>query len=482
MGKLEWSFPTMLPETDHVLSRGVLKSRIEIHNLPTFCVSSLRWDGSSFDPKFVPAHYDAIHCHDDDMGPLDWPCSFQVNVPGEASSGIYAFDLHYDGGSEKIVFFVTAPKPKSPLVFLVPTATYLAYADEALPEEHFPWRCEDRGHRFAADNRLRSLYDYHTDLSGVSICSYKKPKTTLRDDYNYPLCGCPHNLPVDLHFMKFCHANGIQFDLITDHDLHRHGVELLHGYKAIITGSHPEYMSLEMEDAFRDYAGEGGSIAYIGGNGFAACVAIKDDLMELRRSPLEAGRTWDGGAHEQTFALTNKPAGLLRNLGRGEFSLVGVGIALMGFEKAQPYMRTDESRRADCEWLFEGVEGESFGDYGMVLGGAAGYEVDATDHHLGTLPDTIVVARATNFNEHFIQDVTRWYEGGFPELLSKRCAEMTLRLLPTGGIIFSASSVAWMGALPGNGQAMNDVGRICLNLFKRLCRDDQSNNLNSEDT
>jgi hypothetical protein len=62
---------------------------------------------------------------------------------------------------------------------------------------------------------------------------------------------------------------------------------------------------------------------------------------------------------------------------------------------------------------------------------------------------------------------TRRYEGGDRQRASRRCAEMTLRNLAAGGLIFSASSVAWCGALPAEG-AMNDVGRITLNLLERL--------------
>ena len=471
LGDASWSFPTKF--TDEALaSQGLVKGvLLECANLPTFCTTSLRWDGTTFDPKCAPDHYDAIHCHDDDMDALDWPATHRVSVPKKAEAGVYALQANYEGGSEKIVFFVRSTEVKAPIVFLVPTATYLAYADEVLPEDHFPWQCEDRGHRFAVDNNLRSLYDYHSDLSGVSICSYKKPKVTLRDDYEYPLCAAPHNLPVDLHLLKFCHSNGIAFDLITDHDLHADGIAALKGRQMVMTGSHPEYMTVEMEDALRQFAAEGGSIAYLGGNGFCCAVAMRDDLMEIRRSSLESLRTWDGWVGEQTFALTNEPGGLLRNRGRGEFSIIGGGISLMGFDRAHPFSRTEESYDVACSWLFDGVGEEEFGQDGIVLGGAAGYEVDATDHHLGTSPDTIIVATASGFNEHFVQDETRWYEGAVSERLSKRCAEMTLRRLRSGGWIFSASSVAWCGALPGD-DSMNDVGRITLNLLTRLSKDD----------
>jgi N,N-dimethylformamidase len=466
-GAIEWKFPTRLPAEPFVASSGKLPLLLELVNRPTMCATSRRWDGSCFDPRLVPDHYDAVHCHDDDMAGLDWPITHRATIPADAQPGIYAFELGHDLGEERIVFFISAAHKSAPLLFLVPTATYLAYADEFLPPHLFEWKCEDRGQRFAVDNNLRSLYDYHTDTSGVSICSYRKPKATLRDDYLYPLCGCPHNLPVDLNLLRFCHINDIAFDLITDHQLHHEVADCLSGYSAVMTGSHPEYMSVEMEEALRGFVANGGSIAYLGGNGFAGTVAFQDDLMELRRSPLEAGRTWDGVVAEQVLSITNEPGGYLRNRGRGEFSLVGGAISLMGFDGARPFTRTEESFEPDCAWLFEDVQEDTFGREGMVLGGAAGYEVDSTDPHLGTSPDTIIVARADGFPASFYQDATRWYEGGEPEMASRRVAEMTLRRLSSGGVIFSASSVAWCGALPADG-SMNDVGRITRNLLKRL--------------
>lgn len=468
-GTVRWQFPTILPDGAIESCPGACVLMLEAVNLPTFCVASPRWDGSTFDPRVAPMHYDAIHCHDDDMGSLAWPASYRVLVPVGSPSGVYALEIQAGGATEQIVFFVAAQEPIAPLVFVVPTATYLAYADELLPKHLYPWQCDDRAHRFAIDNDLRSLYDFHSDLSGVSICSVEKPKATLREDYRYPLGDCPHNLPVDLHFLRFCHAHGVKMDLITDHDLHHRGVEGLKGYRAVVTGSHPEYLSVEMESAYRAFAAGGGSIAYLGGNGFAGTVAFRGDLMELRRSSLEAGRTWDGPVGEQAFAINNEPSGHLRSRGRGEFSLTGVAISLMGFDPGRPFERVEESYHPDHAWLFEGVEAKTFGEYSIVLGAAAGYEVDATDQRMGTSPDTRVVARATGFPDTFYHDPSRWYAGGELEMAGRRCAEMTVRYLASGGLIFSASSVAWLGALPSDG-AMNDAGRITLNLLEHIAR------------
>lgn len=462
-----WNFPTLLSEHAVASTGGSVVLFLGLINLPTICVTSARWDGTTFDPRLEPSHYDAVHCHDDDMGSLGWPASYVVMVPEAAPCGVYTFDVQCARQSEEVIFFVASSQVRNPIVFVVPTATYLAYADEVLPEHLYEWKCDDRGHRLAVDNNFKSLYDYHSDLSGVSICSFEKPKATIRTDYRYPLGDCPHNLPVDLHFLRFCHKHHIDFDLITDHDLHNRGPEALYGYRGVVTGSHPEYLSIEMENTYRQFAANGGNIAYMGGNGFAGTVAFKGDLMELRRSPLEAGRTWDAPIAEQSFSITNQPAGYLRSRGRGEFTLVGGAISLMGFDGARPFTRSQESFDPVHGWLFEGVESSIFGHDGIVLGGAAGYEVDATDQRLGTSPDTIILARAAGFPDSFYHDSSRWYEGGNQERIAHRCAELTVRYLITGGLIFSASSVAWLGALP-SGENMNDVGRITLNLLTRI--------------
>lgn len=453
------AFPTIF--TSEPIASGPL--RLTVHGNPTFCVTSSRWDGSVLDARLAPEHYDAVHFHDTDMAGLDWPVSFETEVPAGAPSGVYAFEVAAGDVVERIPFFVAPEEPAAKIAFVVPTSTYLAYADEYLPPHLYEWVGTDRGHAFARDNELRSLYDYHSDGSGVSLISTRKPKATLRDDYRYPLCGDPHNLPVDLHFLKFCAREGIAVDVLTDADLHAGGLRLLSSYEAVATGSHPEYLSVAMEQAYRDYVALGGSLLYFGGNGFAAAVAYRDDLMELRRGPTQSGRTWDGPLGEMGLALTNEPGGYLRDRGRGEYRLVGVGISLMGFSPALPFTRTEVSRDPAFDWIFDGVA-DSFGLSGIVQGGAAGYEVDAVNAHLGSPPDIVVLATATRFPASYVDDPGKWFEGGAPEREAHRRADMTVWNRPGGGMVFSASSVSFLGALPGPG-ADNDVGRLVRNLL-----------------
>lgn len=457
-------FPTIF--TTEPITSGPL--RLTVRGNPTFAVTSPRWDGSALDPRLAPTHYDAVHFHDTDMAGLDWPVSHEVMVPADAPSGVYAFEVRAGDVVERIPFFVAPSQPKAELAFVVPTTTYLAYADEYLPPHLYEWVGTDRGHVFARDNELRSLYDYHADGSGVSLVSTRKPKATLRDDYVYPLCGDPHNLPVDLHFLKFCAREGIAVDVLTDADVHAGGAALLGRYRAVVTGSHPEYLSMAMETGYRDYVAGGGRLAYLGGNGFAAAVAYRDDLMELRRGPTQSGRTWDGPVAEMGLALTNEPGGYLRDRGRGEYRLVGVGISLMGFSPALPYDKTEAGRSEAFRWLFDGVS-DRFGDTGIVQGGAAGYEVDAVNFHLGSPADIAVIATATGFPDSYVDDPGKWFEGGEPERQEHRRSDMTFWRHPKGGMIFCASSVSFLGALPAKGED-NDVGRLVRNLLGAFSR------------
>ena len=436
---------------------------IRVHNCPSFAVRSARWDGSCLDPQQNPAHYDAVHLHDDDLGHFDWEASHEFHVPGQAPSGVYAFEVQTSGGTERIPFFVRPARPSARLAFLVPTATYLAYADEYLPAATYPWRCWDRGHQFAQDNQLRSLYDVHGDGSGVSLSSRRRPKATLRDDALYPLSNSPHLLPVDLQFLRFCRRHGIAIELLTDHDLHAEGSAALAPYSGVFTGSHPEYWSAAMLAALDEFLAAGGHLAYLGGNGFYLSVALDGDLIELRRGSEDD--IWASNSGEGHMALTGEMGGYWAARGRPSQSLVGSTFLMMGFGPSRPYRRLRASHAAEWAWLFAGVGDELIGEEGSVLGAAAGYEVDGVIEQWPQPHGLARLATADDFDDSFqlrralLSPMAAG--GGVP-----RRADMTIYRHAGGGLVFSTGSVAWCGALPARGQ--NAVGAITLNVARRF--------------
>ncbi|MDQ7249240.1 N,N-dimethylformamidase beta subunit family domain-containing protein [Dongia sedimenti] len=435
---------------------------LEIHNAPAFGLRSRRWDGSALDPRLRPEHYDAVALHDDDLAAADWQETHRIAVPDSAASGVYALEIATATETTRWPFFVSPKRRQADLVFLAPTFTYLAYADERLPPERFPWLCDDAGHRFAKANQLTSLYDTHNDGSGVSLASFHRPLATLRDDYLYPLCGAPHLLPVDLHLLRFLHAQDIRVDILTDADLDRGGLARLEGYRGLVTGSHPEYWTAALRDALDGFRDSGGHIAYLGGNGGYWVTAFDGDTIEVRRG-LSGIRTWNSAPGETHLATTGEPGGLWRHRGRAEHDLLGVGLQAMGFSRARPFHRTPDSYAPDLAWLFDGVGNAPIGESGLVLDGAAGYEIDARSPRWKTAQPARLLAIAEGFDSGYVTDSDATEDG----LPAPAHGEMVLTQSGSGSMVFAASSVSWCGALPQAG-AMNPVGRITINLLRRM--------------
>jgi N,N-dimethylformamidase len=458
-----WCFPSAW-RSERLESEGGHGVALEIHNAPTFGLRSRLWDGSVLDPRLQPEHYDAVALHDDDLADAGWPVTHRIAVPEDAESGVYAIEVTAARETTRWPFFVTPKQHQADLVFLAPTFTYLAYANERLPPDRFPWLCDDPGHRFAQANGLTSLYDTHNDGTGVTLARFDRPLATLRDDYRYPLSGGPHLLPVDLHLLRFLHAQGVKVDVLTDADLDRGGLARLEGYRGLITGSHPEYWTGAMRDALEGFRDAGGHIAYLGGNGGYWVTAFNGAAIEVRRG-LSGVRTWSSEPGETHLAMTGEPGGLWRHRGRAEHELLGVGLQAMGFSKARAFRRMPESYAPDLAWLFEGVGDAPIGTEGIVLGGAAGYEIDAMSPRWKTPPQSRLLAVAEGFAADYVIDSDAT-EDGLPVPVR---GEMVLTHCDSGSLVFAASSVSWCGALPQAG-TMNEVGRITLNLMQRIRR------------
>jgi N,N-dimethylformamidase len=439
-------------------------ARLVLHNEPTLAVRGPRWTGNVLDPRADPAQYGAVTLHDDDLADAAWPETHQFAIPRDAESGIYALEVSAGGETTRWPLFVTPQRRRADLVFLAPTFTYLAYANERLPPERFPWLCDDAGHRFARANRLTSLYDVHDDGSGVAFAGFRRPLATIRDDYRYPLCGAPHLLPVDLRLLRFLASEGIAVDVITDLELHQEGAAALAGYRGLVTGSHPEYWSGAMLDAAFAFRDEGGHIAYFGGNGCYWVTACNGRMIEVRRG-LSGIRTWSSEPGETHLALTGEPGGLWRHRGRAEHRLLGVGLNAMGFSGARPFRRTEASYRAEWAWLFAGVGDAPIGSAGMVLGGAAGYEIDSRHARWGSAAHSVMLARADGFDPGYVIDP----DAAEPDQTATIAAEMVMTEAESGALVFATGSVSWCGSLPDPGGS-NAVGLITRNLLQRFIR------------
>ena len=271
-------------------------------NLPTRAMMGYNWTGSEMNWRHAPEQYGAIHFHDDDIYDAGWLTDFTLTVPDGLASGIYCARLDTGDEVDRIPFVVRPPRGRAinDAAFLVPTASYMAYANEhhgvdsnlsevlmghltsLKPEdlmlnEHREW-----GY---------SLYERHADGSGVCYSSRLRPVLNWRPGYTNPWVGTAGTAawqwPADVHIVAWLDAMGHGCDFITDEDLHAEGLGLLERYRCVMTGSHPEYYSTRMWDAVDGYLGRGGRLMYLGGNGFYWRIAYHDRLdgvLELRRA------------------------------------------------------------------------------------------------------------------------------------------------------------------------------------------------------
>ncbi|MDP6709687.1 MAG: N,N-dimethylformamidase large subunit, partial [Alphaproteobacteria bacterium] len=268
-------------------------------------------------------------------------------------------------------------------------------------------------------------------------------------------------------------AKGHAYDVITDEDLDAEGPALLAPYKVVITGSHPEYHTKGTLDALQAHVDGGGRLMYLGGNGFYWRVADSDTIpgvLEIRRG--EGGiRAWAAEPGEYYHSLDGSYGGLWRRNGRPPQMLTGVGFSSQGLFEGSYYVRrpgTDDPRAA---WIFDGVEGDILGHFGLSGGGAAGFELDRADRRLGTPDNAIVLASSEGHSETFVtvpEDLLTHLlatTGETPQKLLR--ADMVYFETPAGGAVFSVGSITFCGSLSHNGYD-NDISRIIDNLVTRF--------------
>ena len=467
-------------------------------NIPTRAMPGYNWSGVTLDFKQAPEEYGAIHFHADDLEDAGWEVDFELSVPRDLPSGVYAARLRAGESEDHIPFFVRPAKgaPTVRVALLFPTFHYLAYANfrdldlgaweprrvpNADPSLH------PEAYQYIRDNKLFGLYDFHVDGTGVCYGSRLLPILNLRPKFRYRVWAAPARLPADLYLVDWLEAKGYTADVITDDDLHAEGEALLAPYNVIITGSHHEYWTGAMLDAVEAYLGHGGRLMYLGGNGFFGVTSVhpeKSHVIEVRRW----GTSWpfELAPGERYHSTTGELGGTWRNRGRAPQRLVGVGTSAAGFDRGTYYVRQPGSFDPRASFIFDGIEAdERIGDIPSLVmrHGAAGYEMDRADRSLGTPAHALLLASSVGHS-----DV---YDAMIDEQLAFRAgpdgvgpttppspgvvhpfvrADMVYFETGNGGAVFSVGSIGWRSCLSYNNYD-NTVSRITDNVLRRFASD-----------
>ena len=457
-------------------------------NLPTRAVTGHNWTGDEDDFKAGRSQYGAIHFHDDDLEDADWEVAFEWSPPADCASGFYAVHLQTDDAEDYLPFVVVPQTPRARIAFLAPTLTYLVYADQRFldPMRDTLGVGQSGGtapqDRYMEDQRLLSLYDLHSDGTGVCYTTRLRPILNFRPFYRMPprslAADCPRLLNADLHLLDWLDGKGYDYDVVTDDELHDEGEALLAPYSVVLTGGHPEYWTAKMLAGMEAYQAAGGRLMYLGGNGFYWITSYdpgRPHIAEVRR--WRGSRAWEAPPGESYHSTTGEMGGLWRYRNRAPQKMLGIGFISQGSGRNRPYHRQPDSFDPRAAFIFEGIgDDEKIGDFPALIlqHGAGGFEIDCVDPALGTPDHALVLATATGFSDLYqialeTQLASAPNTGG-SQNEAVRC-DMVYFEGPNGGAVFSVGSISWNSCLYYNG-GDNNVARVTENVLRRFMGDD----------
>ncbi|MDS1115273.1 LamG domain-containing protein [Gordonia westfalica] len=485
-----WDFGKDIP-TRRAHDDGPYKLHGDVINLPTRAMTGYNWSGKVTDWRLAPEQYGAIHFHDDDVDDARWAIDFSFDVPAHLKSAVWAVKLTSSEGDEDYVPFIVRPPlgaPTAKIAVILSTQSYMAYANEHLAAnagaaELLVYRVPmmQEQNMFLAEHREYggSIYDTHTDGSGICLSSRLRPVLSFRPRYDHFLAQAPWQFPADLHLIDWLTEMGYDFDVITDEDVSYDGLERIEGYNVLLTGTHPEHHDGHYLDNIQMYKERGGRFMYMGGDGFYWIHTFhpayeRGEVTEMRRC--ESGiRTWRADPGEYHHQSTGDLGGMWRFVGRYLHAIGGTGMSAEGFDIGTYYTRTPESNDPRVSWAFEGIDfDERIGDFGLVSGGAAGLEVDIVDTTLGSPPHTLLTATSAGRHTEGMLLVMEDYgfsQAGIDGTHHPRVrSDIAFHETPNGGACFAFSSIAFCGSLSHNGYA-NNISKLVGNVLDRFSMD-----------
>lgn len=462
----------------------------EVVNLPARGMTGWNWTGEEHCWKDLPDQYGAIHFHDDDVYDAGWETDFKLTVTDGLKPGLYAAHLTSNDTEMHIPFVVRPERGKEAKVaFLLPTFDHMAYGNEHMGlAKDFAEMLRGRPYEIWELYRFleshpeygKSLYDLHSDGSGVCYSSRLRPILQMRPKCEVPWATADadgnscnaREFNFDTYFVDWLEHIGVDYNVITDEDLHNEGYECIEPYRVLITGAHPEYYTDVMLKAVEKYTDHGGRLMYLGANGFYWMVATNDDLpgvIEVRRFA-DATKTWCANPGEYYCSLSGEYGSLWRHHGKPPQKLAGIGFTSEGFDVSTYYERQADSHDPRVTFMFEGIEDqEILGDFGYHGGGAVGNEIDRADFNLGTPPHTLIVATGDKLSDLYYvtqEDTPLNAPGTNGDHPLNRC-DMTFFETPNGGAVFSVGSIAYVGSIPWNNYD-NNIAKLTENVLRRF--------------
>jgi hypothetical protein len=253
-----------------------------------------------------------------------------------------------------------------------------------------------------------NFYGGHSQYCGCAYFRGRRRTLSFHRPYPHEITELggryDHTLPADLNLLRWMATQRIGYDLYTDEDLDRDPA-LLDGYRVTVLPTHPEYYSQRQRDGVLAFQRRGGSTLYLGGNGIYERVTFTGDRSAL------------------VFRKHNGYRDVWNSLSRPASELVGTNWNSTNYWTFAPYRVVRDHPVLAGTGLSVGATFGAYGDNGPASGG----EIDCRLGMAGEPDDSCVIAVGQNPG------------GGGAEMIFQEGRD--------GGFLFSASSIAFTGAL-----------------------------------
>ncbi|WNG41355.1 hypothetical protein F0U61_52430 [Archangium violaceum] len=349
----------------------------------------------SYNPDTDPTRGHALRLSPSDLYDCAWPISQSYTLPSDCLPGIYVGRIS-DGETNNRLYDVTfvvrraAGRPPAPVLVLCATNTWHAYnLSLGLFSFYTPHDPDEQNGGARVPTYYQGLempWNQGTDVQGTMAGADPYQQYEAANMSN-PGANYSHLVRAERFTHVWLEQNGIDYDVISDHDLHLNP-NVLGQYRTVFIVGHSEYWSVQAYQGVMDYLAGGGKVIVASGNTMFWRVSYDGSVIECRKLPSSVATFENAKWGEIYHEHDHQRGGLMREVGYPAWK-VG-GLECVGYDgKHVPYTVT-----APLHTYFTTPEQLSVQE-GTELGGpfAVGHEWDVT---LQALPE--VTAGSTTPN------------------------------------------------------------------------------------
>jgi hypothetical protein len=314
----------------------------QIINRGTWMIGGPSFDAAAvprygqYDPDADPKRGHGLRLAADDLYDCRWEVTQTFDIPEDAMPGMYVAESEFEREGKACrypIMFVVRRSPRRPpasVFVLCSTSTWAAYSAT-------PFAVNTLGLHNWGTNGIKNS---HEDAPAYSCYrNHRAGQPTYQMGLNMPWpvagpevlysprhVGYSHLARADRFLLAWLEAEGIDFDVASDYDLHCRP-ELLENRKAVFLNGHSEYWSREAYEALDTYLRRNGSLIVLSGNTMFWRTSFDDEVMECRKFDDRIGGRPDAPIGELFHTHDHRRGSLMRECGLPAWKVIGLEAA-----------------------------------------------------------------------------------------------------------------------------------------------------------